>query len=181
MPYLRFSTEIDPDEIGAAGEIGETKVGETEAEETEAERLHKVHQARNRHKEFLETHRDDIVHGSRTLDEFYYQHLLKSGNGHEPADESSKEKQEDENRQQKQDRFAKDLENRNMNQVTSRYFYGDKIKNGGHWDILRVDQLWMWIIDDGKTFALVYTCLWVDPTDSPSFSRDDRYVVHPFR
>lgn len=160
MPYLRFATEIDP--VEAAKD-------KTREDKTEA--LEKFRQERRRHIRFLQSHNKDIVHGSRTLDEFYYQHLVASGDRLETADQS---------RQDKQKRFANDMRERNHGQVASRYFYGEDLEQREHWDILRVDQLWMWIIDESESpvTTLLYTRLWIVLTNT-QVSRDNHHVFDP--
>ena len=65
-------------------------------------------------------------HKTRSLDQFYYHSL--SGN---------------------------DIKGRDENQVVTRYLIGGKNGDGVDrsrpwWPILGVDQLWLWVIDDGK-------------------------------
>ena len=69
----------------------------------------------------------EVVHGSRTLDEYYYQFA------------SDKDYQQE------------DIDKRNRDQVVTRWLHrGKKIDELHSWVLLRVDQLWLWIIAPGK-------------------------------
>lgn len=65
-----------------------------------------------------------ILHGSRTLDEFGYYSLINT-------------------------------DDRDKDQVVTRYLEPDRQKGrvndpGQEWPILRVDQLWLWVIDESQ-------------------------------
>ncbi|KAE8449130.1 hypothetical protein EG329_008514 [Mollisiaceae sp. DMI_Dod_QoI] len=70
-------------------------------------------------------HMGSIIHGSRTLDEFFYHSL------------SDKDAQAD-------------LEIRNKDQVTTKRIRHviSHVGGPGYWTIIRVDQLWLWIVDN---------------------------------
>lgn len=70
-----------------------------------------------------------IIHGSRTLDEYHYQFA------------SDKDFEQD------------DIDKRNRDQVVTRWLHRDEdVNNLESWVVLRVDQLWLWIIAPGKDF-----------------------------
>jgi hypothetical protein len=66
------------------------------------------------HKKLMEGYTGKIVHGSRTLDQYYYSSL-------------------------------EDTNARDKDQVITRYF---ERKNNTKPQMLRVDQLWLWVIDE---------------------------------
>lgn len=73
------------------------------------------------------TEKSHVVHGSRTLDEFYYQ--FASDREYEQAD----------------------IDKRNRDQVVTRWLHrGEDIDRLESWVVLRVDQLWLWIVAPGK-------------------------------
>lgn len=101
----------------------------------------------------LGAHPNSAVHTSPTLDEWYY--------GFAQGDE-----------------FSKDKNYRNENQVATRELVGD-VTNLTHWPLLRVNQLWIWTLDNSKChtqFRKLETDEWVewivtatpDPMDSNS-------------
>lgn len=72
-------------------------------------------------------------HGTRSLDQFYYHSLGRD-----------------------------DIQTRDENQVVTRYLIGSRNGEGvdssrDWWPILGVDQLWLWVIDDGMVLGLCYT------------------------
>ncbi|KAM0817359.1 hypothetical protein AB5N19_03164 [Seiridium cardinale] len=72
----------------------------------------------------MESYKKKIIHGTRSLDQFYYSSL-------------------------------KDLSSRDQNQVVTRSFlesqHGAGVsKDVKKWPYLAVDQLWLWVIDEGK-------------------------------
>ncbi|KAI6784034.1 Serine/threonine-protein phosphatase 6 regulatory ankyrin repeat subunit C-like protein [Emericellopsis cladophorae] len=74
----------------------------------------------------LEEYSDSIIHGSRTLDEFYY---------HFASDE----------------RFQKDMQLRNLDQVVTKAIDGSPMGMADAMHLftaVRVDQLWLWMLDD---------------------------------
>jgi len=72
----------------------------------------------------------EILHGTRTLDQYYYYSPLA------------------------------DTEDRDSSQVVTRYLDNldpenprdRKAEEATSWEILNVDQLWLWVIDEGKLF-----------------------------
>lgn len=148
MPYLRFATECEPgDPAQPEPPAKDTSRG---VQDTNSD-PNRYPNARKTHNSFLKNYADDLVHGSRTLDEFYYQHLIanEKEDGSPPKPGSKSDAQ--------QMRLA-DIEVRNRTQVVSRHFHSGELMSQSHWDILRVDQLWMWIIDESKS-PLSSTCL----------------------
>lgn len=80
--------------------------------------------SRKSYNDLMEVYKDKVIHGTRSLDQFYYHSLV-------------------------------DMPLRDRSQVVTRSFL--KIKNGDSvdksevtWPYLVVDQLWLWIIDEGK-------------------------------
>lgn len=72
-----------------------------------------------------------VIHGSRTLDEYYYQFA------------SDKDYQQE------------DIDKRNRDQVVTRWLHrGEGIDDLQSWVVLRVDQLWLWVIAPGKLRSL---------------------------
>lgn len=97
MPYITFATQR---EDGAASE--------------EYVKLLKCYENKN-----------IVMHGSRTLDEFY--------NHFDEKDESEEKKR------------------RNMDQVVTRELNkGGDVEKCASWTILRVEQLWLWVINDSE-------------------------------
>jgi hypothetical protein len=72
-------------------------------------------------------HKGSIIHGSQTLDEFCY---------HSLSDTDAQE----------------DLEIRNKDQVTTKRIRHviSYLVGCGEWTIIRVDKLWLWIVDNSK-------------------------------
>ncbi|KAI0593349.1 hypothetical protein F4775DRAFT_578384 [Biscogniauxia sp. FL1348] len=64
----------------------------------------------------------DIIHHSRTLDEFYYQFIQSNNHSQEQVNK------------------------RNKDQVITKWLYGGKPQKLKNWIVLKVDQLWLWII-----------------------------------
>ena len=72
----------------------------------------------------LDAYKSSTFHEPSTLDEFYY-HF---------ADDSTEERNM-----------------RNRTQVLTKYLYPDGLEDRNYWPLLRVSQLWIWIIDDSKS------------------------------
>lgn len=79
------------------------------------------------YQQLLEDYSDTVIHGSRTLDEFYYHSC------------------EDEN-------LRRDILTRNEDQVLSKTIHG-YVSNLSSWVLLNVDQVWIWVVDESKFFA----------------------------
>lgn len=88
-------------------------------------------EARNNYENLLAEYDEYVIHGSRTLDEFYY-HF------------SSEE------------RFLEDMRERNLDQVVTKAIDGSPDGNDD-WTSVRVDQVWLWMLDEG-THSLVGPC-----------------------
>ncbi|PMD33592.1 hypothetical protein L207DRAFT_517658 [Hyaloscypha variabilis F] len=71
------------------------------------------------YQELFRLYEGKVVHGTRTLDEAYYQSLTD-----------------------------KELSDRNCDQVVTRRVQRHELNPGKTWTILRVDQLWLWLIDE---------------------------------
>ncbi|KAF3024990.1 hypothetical protein E8E14_013975 [Neopestalotiopsis sp. 37M] len=96
--------------------------GNNEIAEPEVVYAKNLFEKRQRYEALLEEYKDKIVHGSSTLDESYY---------HFGEDESS----------------LKDRKRRNESQVVTYSWLKDE-KLGSYWPLIRVNQLWIWTIDD---------------------------------
>ncbi|RYP09134.1 hypothetical protein DL765_008559 [Monosporascus sp. GIB2] len=82
----------------------------------------KESEEKTRYQELLDCHKNETIHGSRTLDEFYYQFNPDKGDNPE------------------------DINRRNKDQIVTKELYDDNCDNLDEWILLRVDQLWLWII-----------------------------------
>ncbi len=87
--------------------------------------------------ELLESYRNRVIHGSRTLDEFYYH-----------FDEDTE--------------LADDMRRRNEDQVVSKEIYGST-ENEDSWTLLRVDQLWLWVIDESELRVVCFPWNFLHP------------------
>ena len=100
--------------------------------------LERLKKAKGRYKELIRQYRGEVVHGSPTLDEAYY---------HFASDPQS-----DANRR-----------NRNETQVVTKSLRSAEKRGDKHlsyWKLLRVNQLWIWVIDDGIYIrSLLYNLL----------------------
>ena len=77
--------------------------------------------------------KSQVIHGSRTLDEYYYQFA------------SDKDYQQEY------------IDKRNRDQVVTRWLHrSEDIDSLQSWSVLRVDQLWLWIIAPGKPIIRCY-------------------------
>jgi hypothetical protein len=109
MPYLTFSApgslpkEAKTPKDGNFPECENHPTGSNEAVN-----------ALNLHKELMKAYKEQVVHESRTLDQYYYSCLPNT-------------------------------DHRDDDQVVTRYF---KLKGGVKRRMLRVDQLWLWVIDE---------------------------------
>lgn len=115
MPYLTFSTEVQ-DETD--------KPDRKDEPDGDLERLKK---AKERYKQLIRQYRDEVVHGSPTLDEAYY-HFTPDGQS------------------------DADRRHRNESQVVTKSLPSAEERGEKHlpyWKLLRVNQLWIWVIDDG--------------------------------
>lgn len=83
-----------------------------------------------RYNELLELYKDETIHGSRTLDEAYYQFAV--GTELDAA-----------------------MRLRNKDQVVSRRIHG-QLEGRYSWTLLRVDQLWLWVINSSKCHLVGY-------------------------
>ncbi|SCB63976.1 unnamed protein product [Fusarium graminearum] len=112
MPYLAFSTQHRDD----------IDLGPTESPNSDKAKLEQVKKASEIHKNHMQCYGGSVVHGSPTLDEWYYH-------------------------------FAEDPEStqerlyRNQSQVVNKNLQVDA-NQLAHWPLLRVNQLWIWTIDN---------------------------------
>lgn len=124
MPYFTFSTLTEKEYGTITKKEYDSKVTLQLSRITEAKAYQNL----------FEAYRDkeSIIHGSRTLDEFFYHSLSDTG-------------------------AQRDLEIRNKDQVTTKRIQHVIKHVGGHgeWTIIRIDQLWLWIVDDSKHSGLV--------------------------
>ncbi|KAH7169524.1 hypothetical protein DER46DRAFT_645872 [Fusarium sp. MPI-SDFR-AT-0072] len=91
----------------------------------------------------LECYKQNVIHGSRTLDEFFY-HFAQDA------------------------KLKSEMQRRNGDQVVTREINGPT-KGLECWTILRVDQLWLWIVDE-KTIITSSTHR-VDGAEDPVLTR----------
>lgn len=76
----------------------------------------------------LECYKQNVIHGSRTLDEFFY-HFAQDA------------------------KLKSEMQRRNGDQVVTREITGPT-KGLEYWTILRVDQLWLWVVDESEPIIL---------------------------
>jgi hypothetical protein len=114
MPYFTFGTRTRPlpDHKMATGQPLENNDPEM-FENTAYQELFRLYEGK-------------VVHGTRTLDEAYYQSLTD-----------------------------KELSDRNCDQVVTRRVQRHELNPGKTWTILRVDQLLLWLIDE-RAFLTVH-------------------------
>jgi hypothetical protein len=79
-------------------------------------------QRNDHYQKLFETYKDSILHGSRTLDEFYYQNISDA-----------------------------EISRRNQSQVVTRRVHSSLQGVQKSWPIIRVDQLWIWMVDESAT------------------------------
>ncbi|KAG4275635.1 hypothetical protein FPRO04_14341 [Fusarium proliferatum] len=91
----------------------------------------------------LECYKQNVIHGSRTLDEFFY-HFAQDA------------------------KLKSEMQRRNGDQVVTREITGPT-KGLEYWTILRVDQLWLWVVDE-KTIITSSTHR-VDGAEDPVLTR----------
>jgi len=88
------------------------------------------------YQKLIDAYENKIVHGSHTLDEYFY---------HSVSDEANQ----------------RDLKRRNKTQITSKRILDATVNRGypGDWTIIRVDHLWLWIVDNSEygAFMLNFT------------------------
>lgn len=82
---------------------------------------------RAKYQKLLDEYRDHVIHGSRTLDEFFYHFSSEQ-------------------------RFQEDMIRRNLDQVVTKEIDGDP-KDLAHFTAVRVDQVWLWMINNSKLFV----------------------------
>ncbi|KAM0544379.1 hypothetical protein ACHAPJ_011838 [Fusarium lateritium] len=112
MPYLTFSAHYRDD--ASLEPVNNTN--------SEKERLEQLRKAKEKYIGLLQAYDGSVIHGSPTLDEWYY---------HFADDRES----------------TKDKIYRNQTQVVSKSLEAD-ISKLTHWPLLRVNQLWIWTIDN---------------------------------
>ncbi|RYP52905.1 hypothetical protein DL768_002001 [Monosporascus sp. mg162] len=95
MPYVNFAMQVNED---------------------------KENEHKTSYKALLDLYKNETIHGSRTLDEFYYQ--FNQDKGDKPED----------------------IHRRNKDQIVTKELHDDNCDNLDEWILLRVDQLWLWII-----------------------------------
>lgn len=77
------------------------------------------------HQKLFEAYRDEPIHCSPTLDEFYYQFAT----GPE---------------------YLEDQSSRNEGQIVTKFLHEEGVNDS--WSLLRVSQLWIWILGDSKSW-----------------------------
>ncbi|KAH0565988.1 hypothetical protein GP486_000615 [Trichoglossum hirsutum] len=109
MPYITFSSL---DHFSKEDETSKDK--KKQKDEDHAAESNEAAYVLNLDSELMEAYRGQVVHTSRSLDQYYYSSLL-------------------------------DTKFRDSDQVVTRYF---RDKQGERKRMLRVDQLWLWVIDE---------------------------------
>ncbi|KAI1503431.1 hypothetical protein F5X99DRAFT_425633 [Biscogniauxia marginata] len=140
MPYLNFATQVEEGKSEEEVESEEVESEEVESEEVESEEveseeveseeveseekdhLSQLNKKRDEYNDLLSLYDNKEIHGSRTLDEFYYQ--FNSDQGYK----------------------QKDIDKRNRDQIVTKWLHDDLGNTPTSWILLRVDQLWLWII-----------------------------------
>lgn len=84
--------------------------------------------SKKKYQDLLEDYKSTVIHGSRTLDEFYY-HFSE------------------------EQKFQEDMADRNEDQVITKYIDGPPPEDGRRveWTAVRVDQVWLWMLDDRES------------------------------
>ncbi|RYP60382.1 hypothetical protein DL769_008151 [Monosporascus sp. CRB-8-3] len=95
MPYVNFAIQVKED---------------------------KENEHKTRYQALLDLYKNETIHGSRTLDEFYYQFNPDKGDNPE------------------------DINRRNKDQIVTKELHDDNCDDLDEWILLRVDRLWLWII-----------------------------------
>ncbi|KAK7706280.1 hypothetical protein SLS64_007619 [Diaporthe eres] len=87
----------------------------------------------------LEAYKSGVIHGSPTLDEWYY---------HFGTGKKSTKDKDHRNRTQVVTKFLKDNKSTEERDESTKPIQGDKDKAGGlgQWPLLRVNQLWVWTL-----------------------------------
>ncbi|SPN96596.1 uncharacterized protein DNG_00118 [Cephalotrichum gorgonifer] len=137
MPYFTFATQCR-DKIQASAKSEEREEarkkrkrrGDAESQndpvtfEKDKKQHDELLEAKKKYDSLLEAYNGKLIHGSRTLDESYY---------HMAQDE----------------RFQKDMKQRNETQVVTREIMAQSLTDKDtSWTLVRVDQLWLWVIND---------------------------------
>lgn len=121
MPYLEFSLyHRDEDETSSSSFTERVTQNADETLDATEKRL--LHDLK-KHNTFLDAYKATAFHAPSTLDDFYY-HF---------TDDSNHEKSM-----------------RNKTQVVTKYLYPYGLEGRNYWSLLRVSQLWIWIIDDSE-------------------------------
>lgn len=121
MPYLSFSPHLREDPQVP----GRTAMGIDGNKDPEDAELKRISDAQAKFRRVLDDYEDSVVHGSPTLDEWYY---------HFAGDADSNTNRQD----------------RNENQVVTKSLKGDVSKDM-HWPLVRVNQLWIWTLGDSES------------------------------
>ncbi|KXH30275.1 hypothetical protein CSIM01_12630 [Colletotrichum simmondsii] len=114
MPYLSYVTQCREEE-------GEEPFSPTPDVEDDPKKVLKaLRTEKYKYEQLLSTYREGVIHGSSTLDEWYY---------HFASDQEA----------------SKDRKARNESQVVTKGLPG-KIEDKDFWPLIRVNQLWIWTI-----------------------------------
>ncbi|KAF4785494.1 hypothetical protein HER10_EVM0006852 [Colletotrichum scovillei] len=116
MPYLSYATQCREEE-------GEEPFSPTpDVEDDPKNVLQALRAEKYKYEQLLSTYKPGVIHGSSTLDEWYY---------HFASDQEA----------------SKDRKARNESQVVTKGLPG-KIEDKDFWPLIRVNQLWIWTIAD---------------------------------
>ncbi|VUC29858.1 unnamed protein product [Clonostachys rosea] len=146
MPFLSFSTHFQSStshNIPNSDEKNDKKNRRSTGKEAKdpevGKQLEELEFAHEEYHRLIDAYRDAVIHGSATLDEAYYHFASK-------ASHDGKESHDDQDSHDDQER-------RNKEQIVTKLWERTNNKTAGPnepWPILRVNQLWIWIINDKK-------------------------------
>lgn len=123
MPFVSFSTYHDVQRASQQFNANEETGPETRAQSPTHPRG--ILQDSD-HQELLKAYKNHVIHFSPTLDEYYYQFA---------TDQESE----------------KDRCSRNESQVVTKSLLERREKGSDSWRLLRVNQLWIWTLEDSKS------------------------------
>lgn len=137
MPYLSFSSQCR-----GAPEYRTTQAHAVEhhaCQDPNAGKIScKVLEAQEKHSGLVKTYKDEVVHRSPTLDDWYYHFVT----GDDDADKDKKHRDE-------------------TQVVTKSLEMGSGDSKNDHWRFLRVDQLWMWTLGESMLSTKLISVLYL--------------------
>ncbi|KAJ4243835.1 hypothetical protein NW762_014713 [Fusarium torreyae] len=109
----------------------------------EVETVHDLAGFRDKYKRVLECYDGKTIHGSATLDESYYHFTMSQKKEDEPQHLETNPEQE------------KDRQRRNESQIVTKHIHGKDVSKRSSWTLVRVNQLWAWVIGNNMFPELV--------------------------